>query len=183
MEWNLERCCKINNNDLRFRVGEIVSLWGEEFVSWWGLEFISWWGLEFVSWWVCEIVSWRVCKFMGSWAYKLMGSWVCKLMSWCIRELDFRVFISRWVALFYASHTRGICYLMLALQKMTNRLWHDICLFIVPFRTTLFSETSKWAIGFKQHTQTFLLTLACKSALFLLPLYCLIITCNTDEKV
>ena len=53
----------------------------------------------------------------------------------------------------------------------------------MSFRTTLLSETSKWTIGFKQHTQTFPLTLTCKSALFLLLLYCLIITCNTDEKV
>ena len=69
------------------------------------------------------------------------------------------------------------------ITNMADRLRHDACLFIVPFRTTLFSETSKRAIGLKQHTETFLLTLACRSALFLLLLYCLIITCNTDEEV
>ena len=156
MEWNLERCCKINNNDLRFRVGEIMSLWVEEFTSWWGLEFISWWVLEFVSWWVCEIVSWRVCKFMGSWVYKLMGSWVCKLMSWCIRELDFRVFISRWVALFYASHTRGICYLMLALQKTTNRLWHDVCRVICHFAPHYFQKYLNGRLGLNNTLKLFL---------------------------
>jgi len=47
--------CKINNKDLRFRVGEIVSLRVEEFYKFMGCyflqvdEFVSLWGLDFIS--------------------------------------------------------------------------------------------------------------------------------------
>ena len=180
MEWNFERCCKINNNDLRFRVGEIVSLWDYEIVSWRVCEFVNWWVLEFVSWWVCEIVSWRVCKFMGSWVYKLMGSWVCKLM---YSGVGFPfVHKPMGCSVLRFAHKRNLLsYVGITKDDKQIRTW---CLSrYMSFRTTLLSETSKWTIGFKQHTQTFPLTLTCKSALFLLLLYCLIITCNTDEKV
>ena len=68
MKQDLERYCKIKNNNLRFWV-----VWVSKFVSWWVFEFVSFsvfWVSKLVSFWVCELVSLLFRLFFDFTRYK-----------------------------------------------------------------------------------------------------------------
>ena len=64
-ERNLERYCKIKDNNLSFQVGVFSSWWVGDFSIFWVdvlvfFELISWCFFEFLSWWVDKLTGWQV---------------------------------------------------------------------------------------------------------------------------